>query len=206
MDFYIVDVFAESKYTGNQLAVLSGSGVESLTDEEMLAIAREMNYSETTFITESEPKNGGYDVRIFTPKKELPFAGHPTLGTAYILREKVIKQPEKQLILNLKVGQIPVNWDETGVIWMEQNQPAFGQKLTSEIIAAILNLEPDDIDGKFPIQAVSTGVPFLIIPLKNHTALKQAQINSEKYTELIQMGEATEILIFCRETYHTEND
>ena len=80
MNFYIVDVFAESKYAGNQLAVFCGAGVAELSEAEMLLKAREINYSETTFIRSPDPRDGGYDVRIFTPKKELPFAGHPTLG------------------------------------------------------------------------------------------------------------------------------
>ncbi|MGL6283320.1 MAG: PhzF family phenazine biosynthesis protein, partial [Microcoleaceae cyanobacterium] len=81
MQFYIVDVFTNNKYAGNQLAVLAVSEVADLSDQEMLQIAREINYSETTFIMSDQPVNGGYAVRIFTPAKELPFAGHPTLGT-----------------------------------------------------------------------------------------------------------------------------
>jgi trans-2,3-dihydro-3-hydroxyanthranilate isomerase len=108
MNFYIVDVFAESKYAGNQLAVFCGAGVAELDDREMLQIAREINYSETTFIRSNQPQNGGYNVRIFTPKKELPFAGHPTLGTAFILQQEMINQLVEQVILNLAIGQIPV--------------------------------------------------------------------------------------------------
>ena len=88
MKFYIVDVFAEEKYTGNQLAVIRGT--EGLSDETMQALAREMNYSGTTFILRDTPRNGGFDVRIFTPVEELPFAGHPTLGTAYVIQREII--------------------------------------------------------------------------------------------------------------------
>ena len=116
MDFYIVDVFAETKYAGNQLAVFTGAEVANLSDREMLQIAREMNYSETTFILSSESQNCGYDVRIFTPTKELPFAGHPTLGTAYIIQREIIKNQVDQVILNLLVGQIPVSW-KSEVLW-----------------------------------------------------------------------------------------
>jgi trans-2,3-dihydro-3-hydroxyanthranilate isomerase len=82
LTFYIVDVFAEKKYTGNQLAVFRRA--EVLSSDEMQHIAREMNFSETTFILSEEQRNGGFEVRIFTPKEEVPFAGHPTLGTAHI--------------------------------------------------------------------------------------------------------------------------
>lgn len=108
LNFYIVDVFAVGKYTGNQLAVFTGDEVAKLSDIDMQRIAKEMNYSETTFIPSNEMKNGGYDVRIFTPEQELPFAGHPTLGTAFILQQEIIKNQVETVILNLKVGQIPV--------------------------------------------------------------------------------------------------
>ncbi len=210
MNFYIVDVFAESKYAGNQLAVFCGAGVAELSEAEMLMIAREINYSETTFIPSNHPQNGGYDVRIFTPKQELPFAGHPTLGTAFILQQEIINQPVQQVILNLAVGQIPVTFNYQNqvadVLWMRQNSPTFGQVLSAETLANVLNLEINEIDEKFPIQEVSTGVPFIIVPLKNVASLKKAQVNLDKYFELIATTEAKDILIFCPETYHDVND
>jgi len=210
MKFYIVDVFAESKYAGNQLAVFSGDRVADLSDTEMLQIAREINYSETTFILSNEMRNGGYDVRIFTPKKELPFAGHPTLGTAYIIQQEIIKSQVNQVNLNLAVGQIPVTFnyiDEAAdILWMRQKPPTFYQKFNPETIASVLNLEVDEIDLKYPIQEVSTGVPFIIIPLKTHSSLQKAKVNLEKYFELVKNLEAQEILIFCPETYNTDND
>jgi trans-2,3-dihydro-3-hydroxyanthranilate isomerase len=209
MKFYIVDVFAEDKYAGNQLAVFLGEGVSSLSDAEMLAIAQEMNYSETTFIPSNTLPDGGYDVRIFTPAKELPFAGHPTLGTAYIIQQEIIQKNVEKVILNLGVGQIPVTWTETEdtgkVLWMRQNSPEFYQTLDAETIASVLNLTPADIDQRFPIQEVSTGIPFIIVPLKSLQALKNAKINLERYEQLIQTTNATEILIFSPEPYNSEN-
>ncbi|MEG3879278.1 PhzF family phenazine biosynthesis protein [Microcoleus sp. herbarium7] len=210
MNFYIVDVFAESKYAGNQLAVFCGAGVAELSDAEMLQIAREINYSETTFVRSPEPQNGGYDVRIFTPKKELPFAGHPTLGTAFVIQQEIINKPVKQVILNLAVGQIPVTFnyqnEAADILWMRQNPPAFGQLLSTETLASVLNLEVSEIDAIFPIQEVSTGVPFIIVPLKTLASLKKAKVNLDKYFELIETTEAKEILIFCPETYSDVND
>lgn len=210
MNFYIVDVFAESKYAGNQLAVFCGAGVAELSDTQMLQIAREINYSETTFIPSNQPENGSYDVRIFTPKKELPFAGHPTLGTAFVLQQEIINKPVEQVILNLAVGQIPVtiNYqnEATDVLWMRQNSPTFGQVLPTETLASVLSLEVSEIDAIFPIQEVSTGVPFIIVPLKTLASLKKSQVNLDKYFELIETTEAKEILIFCPETYSDVND
>lgn len=205
MKFYIVDVFAETKYAGNQLAVFTGSEVENISDNEMLQIAREMNYSETTFILSSTQRNNGYDVRIFTPTQELPFAGHPTLGTAYIIQREIIKISVEQVILNLGVGQITVSW-KGEVLWMGQNMPTFAQKYQIESLAEVLNLEVGDIDMRFPIQEVSTGMPFIIVPLKSLKALKKAQVNLDKYYQFIQTAKVTEILIFCPETYNSINN
>ncbi|KKD36398.1 MAG: PhzF family phenazine biosynthesis protein [Limnoraphis robusta] len=209
MDFYIVDVFAEDKYAGNQLAVVFGEGVMSLSDAEMQQIAQEMNYSETSFIPSSQTEDGGYDVRIFTPQKELPFAGHPTLGTAYIIQQEIIQKPLEQVILNLGVGQIPVTWtqDEDGdeIFWMRQNNPEFYHTLEVNLVAEVLGLEVSEIDPKFPIQEVSTGIPFILVPLKNLAALKKAKVNLEKYSKLMEITHSTEILIFSPEPYSPEN-
>jgi len=210
MNFYIVDVFAESKYAGNQLAVFCGAGVAELSEAQMLMIAREINYSETTFVRSTEPQNGGYDVRIFTPKQELPFAGHPTLGTAFVLQQEIINKPVEQVILNLVVGQIPVTFNYQNqvadVLWMRQKSPRFGQFLSAETLANILNLEVNEIDDRFRIQEVSTGVPFIIVPLKTLASLKKAQVKLDEYFELIETTEAKDILIFCPETYSDIND
>lgn len=207
LTFYTVDVFAVDKYTGNQLAVFTNAS--HLSPDQMQCLAREINYSETTFITSIAPDNGGYNVRIFTPKKELPFAGHPTLGTAYIIQREIIQEPVAIVNLNLQVGQIPVSWERTGdrseVLWMRQNPPTFHQIFAASDLASILNLEVDEIEDRYPIQEVSTGVPFIIVPLKNHTALKRSRINREKYFQFIENTYAKEILVFCRETYSSAN-
>jgi trans-2,3-dihydro-3-hydroxyanthranilate isomerase len=207
LPFYIVDVFAETKYAGNQLAVFTHA--EALSTAEMQQIAKEMNYSETTFILSSELRSGGYDVRIFTPNQELPFAGHPTLGTAFILQQEIIKQPVETIVLNLKAGQIPVSiFYENGlanVLWMQQRSPIFGQTFAAEAITPMLNLDTTDIDLRFPIQDVSTGVPFIIVPLKTHQALKRIKVNKDRYFALIEKTQAKDILVFCPETYDPEN-
>ena len=206
--FYIVDVFAEEKYAGNQLAVLRDAG--DFSDDEMQQIAREMNYSETTFILSEERRNGGYDVRIFTPEEELPFAGHPTLGTAYVIQHEIIKEPIETVILNLKVGQIPVTLTYSGghidILWMKQNTPTFDRVFDLEPIRQVLNLQQGDIDDKFPIQEVSTGLPFIIVPLRTLDAVKRAKVARDKYFELIKDTAAKGLFIFCPQTYNQQND
>lgn len=208
LKFYIVDVFAEAKYTGNQLAVFPDAA--NLSTEQMQQIAKEINYSETTFVTSTQTVSEGYNVKIFTPKQELPFAGHPTLGTAYILQKEIIKSSVKEILLNLKVGQIPVKIDEHNssgeYLWMQQQAPTFHQVLDRHKIADVLRIESDEIDDCFPIQAVSTGVPFIIVPLKTLESVKRIQVNRDKYFELINTIDAKCILVFCPETYKQEND
>jgi trans-2,3-dihydro-3-hydroxyanthranilate isomerase len=218
--FYIVDVFAENKYEGNQLAVILNA--HRLSDREMQMIAKEMNYSETTFILSGEQRNKGYDVRIFTPEDEIPFAGHPTLGTAFIIKQFihdetaqfVLDKADDTVILNLKAGQIPVtvkNSDNANnniepILWMDQIEPEFGRIYDPDMISLILNVETKEIDERFPIQSVSTGLPFVIVPLKSLDSLKRARINLEKYYENAVPQGAGAFLIFCPETYHPKND
>lgn len=208
MKFYIVDVFAETKYTGNQLAVFTNAA--DISENQMQRLAKEMNYSETTFVVSKDIRAGGYDVRIFTPEQELPFAGHPTLGTAYVLQQEIINQPVETIILNLKVGQIPVtlHYSNGSVeeLWMQQLPPTFHQVFAADTIAQVLNLEPSEIDSRFPIQEVSTGVPFIIVSLKNQLALKRIKVNKDKYFELVSTTQAKSILVFCPETYNPAND
>ena len=202
--YYMLDVFAEKKYSGNQLAVFRQAG--ALSTDEMQAITREINYSETTFILSDKPNNGGYDVRIFTPKEELPFAGHPTLGTAHVIHSQITHGKSKDIILNLKVGQIPVTFSEDGYCWMRQIQPVFGQQHKAETLAGVIGLDITEIDPRFPIQEVSTGLPFFIVPLKNIAALKKAKIDTGKYFDLIKDTLAKGILVFCPETHEPQND
>ncbi len=217
--FSIVDVFAEEKYAGNQLAVFTEAG--HLTTPQMQRIAQEINYSETTFILDSTARNSGYDVRIFTPVQELPFAGHPTLGTAYILQQQIIQHPVATVTLNLPVGQIPVNLfypdpvpgstldvaqaPEAERLWMRQNPPTFGQVLAVEDMAPILGLTVAECDRRFPIQEVSTGVPFIIVPVTTLAALQRIRVHTEALFRWVEPLQAKQILVFCPETRHAAN-
>ncbi len=206
--FYILDVFAEEKYAGNQLAVYRDAG--GLSDGQMQKIVKEMNYSETTFILSEQEQNGGYDVRIFTPEIEVPFAGHPTLGTAFVIQQEIIKKPVETVNLNLKVGQIPVtfNYDgrQSGVLWMKPIEPVFGEVFDAAEVEQILTIEKEDIDERFPIQSVSTGIPFVFVPLKTLDAVKRAKIVRDKLFDWIKDRQAKVIFVFCPETYNREND
>ncbi|UGB32289.1 PhzF family phenazine biosynthesis protein [Metabacillus sp. B2-18] len=203
MIYYVVDVFAEEKYKGNQLAVFRNVG--DLSSEEMQKIAKETNFSETTFIETDEKMDGGYCVRIFTPNEEVPFAGHPTLGTSYIIRNEIMEELEQEVVLKLKVGDIPVSFDKSELLWMKQNEPSFAQTFTYEQLSEVLNLDVADFDDNYLIEDVSTGLPFIIVPLKGLTEVKKAKINQEKLLELTEKTRAKAILVFSKETYHKEH-
>jgi trans-2,3-dihydro-3-hydroxyanthranilate isomerase len=202
----MVDVFAEEKYAGNQLAVIRNAA--ALSSLEMQRIANEMHFSETTFVLSDEKRDSGYDVRIFTPATELPFAGHPTLGTAYVIRHCIADETINKVTLNLKVGQIPVIFEKDGeneTLWMKQILPVFGKTFGAAKISRVLNLRASDFDKEHPIQEVSTGIPFIIVPLKTLDAVKRARVDKDKLLELAKETQA-EILIFCPETYKKENN
>ena len=198
LKFFITDVFGETKYSGNQLATFLNC--QNLSEREMQQIAREINFSESTFVLSDEPNNGGYDVRIFTPEREVDFAGHPTLGTAYIIKKHILAKPANEVILNLKVGQLPVQIAGSahdGLLWMQQVKPEFGGKLDREQLAIVLHLATDEIAENWPIEEISTGLPFIIVPLKSMGALKKAAVAKAHYNKLVRTTWAKGILVFC---------
>jgi trans-2,3-dihydro-3-hydroxyanthranilate isomerase len=195
LTFYIVDVFAEEKYAGNQLAVVRGGA--DLPDETLQKIALEMNYSETTFVLSEEEIGGGFDVRIFTPGEEVPFAGHPTLGTAYVIQQEILANPAERITLKLKAGLVPVTFGE--ILWMRQLSPTFGMVLDPASVADTLGLEVADLDDRYPVQGVSTGLPALIVPLRDLDALRRCKIDWERHTEVA--GPGKNLYVFCPEPH-----
>lgn len=206
--FYLVDVFAENKYAGNQLAVFRNANL--LSTAEMQTLAKEMNYSETTFIMSEDKKNNGYEVRIFTPEEELPFAGHPTLGTAFIIQQEIIKEQVDQVNLDLKIGQIPVTFSyknsSPDLMWMKQKKPVFGELYDPQLIADLLAVNQSEIDTRFPIQDVSTGLSCFIVPLKSLNSVKNVRVDLNKFYRFIKDLSVKTILIFCPETYNAGNN
>lgn len=207
MDFYITDVFGQEKYSGNQLATFLHCG--DLSEREMQQIAREVNFSETTFVVSDPPRDGGHDVRIFTPATEIDFAGHPTLGTAFVIQRHLIGQAVEQVVLNLRIGPVSVRFPTTSndsLLWMRQAAPTFGSPLDRAVLAQVLSLEVNDFDACWPIEQVSTGLPHIIVPLKDLAALKRARIVRERYDALVQRTWAKAILVFSSQSYSTTHD
>ena len=181
LEYALMDVFAERPLEGNQLAVFTDA--TGLTSHQMQALAREMNLAETTFILPRESTAAGVRVRIFTTQEELPFAGHPTLGTAaWLYFNHPRLRGETEITLNLNVGPITVRFDapaegEAGVFGtMRQRDPEFGMLHSREEAARALGMPLDDLDPGLPVQTVSTGLPFCIVPVRSLEAIGRLSI------------------------------
>jgi len=168
---YIVDVFAEKPYAGNQLAVVVGADWSA---DRMQAFAFEMNFSETTFAS-ATAANGCFDVRIFTPAQELPFAGHPTLGTAWVLRQYCCgAPPPASLTLRLGIGEVPVEFEDA-LVRMRPRSPELGVVMDAQVMAAHLGLGADALDPRYPCRRASIGIEFVLVPLRDLASLRAAK-------------------------------
>jgi trans-2,3-dihydro-3-hydroxyanthranilate isomerase len=199
------DVFSSRPLEGNSLAVfLDGRG---LTDPEM-PIAKEMNLSETTFILPRDPaieREQGVRVRIFTVREELPFAGHPTLGTAFARRGQSGAQ---QVVLELNVGRVPVSFEDSAgkpaFGEMTQIEPTFGMQHEREAIAQATGLHVEDFDDSLPIETVSTGLPYTVTPLKSLAVMRNLQIDLKRGTEYLARTAGRFFYFVTRETVDRE--
>ncbi len=193
LDYFVLDVFTETRLKGNPLAVVLNPG--TLPTETMQAIARETNLSETTFIERRDPgieQHEGVRVRIFTTQEELPFAGHPTLGTASLLR---VIAPEcvvgGTVTLALNVGPVPVRFEQQAHDWpvkgtMTQRDPEFGEVLDPVEVASLVGLNIEDFDPARPIQVVSTGTAFAIVPLRSAESLARLRVRQDEATAFLR--------------------
>jgi trans-2,3-dihydro-3-hydroxyanthranilate isomerase len=203
------DVFSSRPLEGNSLAVFfDGRG---LSDAEMQSIAQEMNLSETTFIlprdgdaaaggTEME-REPGVRVRIFTVQEELPFAGHPTLGTAFALRGQT---GAREVKLNLNVGTVPVRFEDGSgqptFGEMTQVDPVFGASHSSEAVAQATGLRIEDFDDSVPIQTVSTGLPYTVTPLKSLAVIRNLRFDMNRAAEYLAKTDGKFFYFVTRET------
>jgi trans-2,3-dihydro-3-hydroxyanthranilate isomerase len=206
LHYHLVDVFTDRAFGGNPLAVITnGRGVG---DETMQAIAKEFNLSETTFVLPPDDPRHDWRVRIFTPGSELPMAGHPTIGTTFVLaREHLIPRAEREtkIVLEEGVGPVPVRVEfehgEPVFAEMSQPLPKFGARLNdARAVAAMLSLDAEDIDERLPLEVVSCGVPFLYVPLRSLDAARRARPRVD-LIERVSHEHAVppEVFVFTRE-------
>jgi trans-2,3-dihydro-3-hydroxyanthranilate isomerase len=205
------DVFSAKALEGNSLAVFfDGRG---LSDAEMQSIAREMNLSETTFILPRDAaieRERGVRVRIFTVQEELPFAGHPTLGTAFALRGD---SGAKEIALELNVGRVPVQFDdarfddatgEAAFGEMTQINPVFGMQHDREAVARATGLRGEDFDPSLPIETVSTGLAYTITPLKSLAVIQKLRVDMNRASEYLEKTGLKFLYFVTRETVDPE--
>ena len=183
LPFHIVDVFAESKYSGNQLAVFENA--QDLTQAEMQNIAREINFAESTFITQIDKETNAATIRIFTPEFEMKFAGHPIIGTAWVIMNRIFSDPKQPINLMVPIGKIPV-YQEGELVWLQSAQPEFFSTFSSEGFSEFSTLKKNDFSAELPIQEVSTGSAFVIVPLNNREALTNLKLDLLSTHEWLQ--------------------
>jgi len=212
--FYTADVFTDTLFGGNQLGILPDA--RGLSTEQMLAITREFNYSESTFVFPPDDPKHTRRVRIFTPGGEVPFAGHPTVGTAHVLAaigDIPLTGAETRIVLEENVGPVPV------MIRARDGKPEFAQlsvaklpevsqpTVSRERLAAILSLEPNDIlDGDFAPQMVSCGLPFLIVPVTDRKALARSRLRLEPWEESLQGTPSEMVMLFAADPERPGSD
>jgi trans-2,3-dihydro-3-hydroxyanthranilate isomerase len=196
------DVFSSTPLEGNSLAVFSDA--RGLTDPEMQALAKEMNLSETTFIFPRDAateRARGVRVRIFTVQEELPFAGHPTLGTAFALRAG---STNKTIVLDLNVGKVPVEFEDAPgqptFAEMTQVDPVFGIQHEREAVARAVGLSIDDFDSSLPIETISTGMPFTVTPLKSLAVIQRLRVDLQRAEEYLEKTGGKFLYFVTRET------
>ncbi|HUA15975.1 MAG TPA: PhzF family phenazine biosynthesis protein [Verrucomicrobiae bacterium] len=196
------DVFSARPLAGNSLAVYFDA--RGLSDAELLSIAREMNLSETTFIFPRDPaveRERGIRVRIFTVQEELPFAGHPTLGTAFALRAA---SGAEEIMLDLNVGKVPVRFEDApgqpAFGEMTQFDPVFGRQHDRDEIVRVTGLRLEDFDESLPIETVSTGLPYMITPLKSLAVIQNLLVDLNRINEYAQKTDGKFFYFVSRET------
>ncbi len=210
--FVQLDVFTDRAFAGNPLAVFTEA--EEIPDDVMLPIAREMNLSETVFVLPARDEQTLRRLRIFTPTREIPFAGHPIVGTWHVLaREGVVPPPEggtgwTRILHEIGIGILPVDIEfKDGVpvqVVMTQGKPSLGAVMedTHEQadLARALGLAVEDLDETLPIQIASTGLPFLAVPIRSLADLRNCRVNASMLAELYTNAGATGCQPFTRET------
>ena len=205
--YHLVDVFTNKAFGGNQLAVFTDA--RGLSSEVMQAIAKEFNLSETTFVLPPEDSRNDYRVRIFTPAVELPMAGHPTVGTAFVLANEHLIEPSGAATVvsfELGVGPVPVTieWQDGAPAYVRMSQPlpVFGSQFAAaERIAEMLSVEARAIlETNLPIEVVSCGVPILIVPLKNLEDVRGIRFRLDVWERVLREWETPHVFVFTQET------
>ena len=205
-----LDAFTSEPFCGNPCAVLPEAGL--LTAEQMQQVARETNLSETAFVLPSE--KAAVRVRYFMPHREIPFAGHPTIATAFLLAQEgriPVGRPVSRVDFEFSIGVLPVevHWDRSGVpirAVMTQKAPFFGTQTDPAALAECVDLQRKDFPTEFPAQVVGTGIPFLMVPVRGLDVLRKAHMHRDRLAALLSPLGVDAAYLFCREGIDPESD
>jgi trans-2,3-dihydro-3-hydroxyanthranilate isomerase len=208
LHYHLVDVFTNRRFGGNPLAVFTDGG--EVPPELMQTLAKELNLSEITFVLPPQDPSNHFHVRIFTPGKELPMAGHPTVGTAFVLaRERMFdwSGDHDEIRFEEAVGTIPVSLQFSNgmpqTITMTQPLPTFGPQIQDkEAVAQMLSLNVDDLAAELPVEVVSCGVPFLFVPLQSLQVARKIQVRPDMVSRLLDPLSMHEVFVFTMEVQH----
>lgn len=186
--YYLVDVFTNTKYGGNQLAVFVDYE-NKVTDDEMLAIAKELNIAEITFIKNNE-NDARFNVRIYTPEYEVPFAGHPSLGTAYVISKHLMQSPKELITLVLKYADIQIELSDCNSLencrfQMKQAAPIFHKTYDHTKLAQALELDITLLDTFKIIEEVTTGLSYIIVPIKNRKGVDSIFLKADRFEQFL---------------------
>ena len=204
--FHIVDVFAERPYAGNPLAVVLDA--DDMRDAEMQAVAAETNYSETAFVASDPDPDGAFRVRLFTPAREIGFAGHPILGTGWVVRQHVLSGEKDFVWLRFAIGDVSVTFETAGgdgIAWFRAPPMSLAMTVPREEMAAALGLSSDDIAADSPVQQVSAGTSALVVPLESRRALEQSRLDLQAFRPLAARGLPPLAYLYCREPHDAGN-
>ncbi len=207
-DFYILDVFTDSQFSGNPLAVVVNANLLEKSIKQ--SIAAEMNFSETCFLNAIEENNGGFELEIFTPSQEIAFAGHPILGAAKVLVDQYYSGHEKSIVINLKNEQVSISFDgdesRMGNIWFSSPKITVGSIISKDDISSILNVDKEIFKDDLPIQEISAFTSALILPFSSGKQLKQFCIEDKIFEELDANKLPNLLYCFTDNTFENSND
>lgn len=195
--YVVVDVFTEVPFAGNPLAVFLEP--QGLSPDEMQVLARELNLSETAFVFASERDASAARVRIFTPRAEIPFAGHPTIGSAFALIEAG-RIPAADFVLDEKIGPIAIRLERARdpfIAWLRTPPLSFGRRFDRAACVRALGLAEDDLLGDYPVEAVSAGNPFLYVPLRDPATVDRAALEPAAMRRAVDDPAGDEVFVFA---------
>ncbi|MCG8548467.1 MAG: PhzF family phenazine biosynthesis protein [Alphaproteobacteria bacterium] len=205
--FFVANVFAEAAYTGNHVSVVCDC--KDMSAERMQTIAWEIGPA--AFLTSNEPEGGCYPLRVFTPSREIHYCGHPVLGAAHIIQTELVRRSIPSIEIRMSSGPMSLGLSYEGgslsSLGMVQDKAVFGSVLDRQaVMDCLLNIAPEDLHPELPIQEVSTGLPYVVVPLRSLEVIRRVGIDDAAFAQLTANSDAKIMLLFTPESESAENN